>query len=401
MTAPLVLVLNCGSSSIKFAVINTATGEQPLQGIAERLATQDAQLILKIAGDRSQSALPGADHATAMQAIVRHLEASPGIAGRLVAVGHRVVHGGEYFSDSVVVDAGVLEKIRECGKLAPLHNYANLTGIEAAQQAFPDLPHTAVFDTAFHQSMPQRAYLYPLPYDLYEQWHVRRYGFHGTSFRFVAQQAARWLEKPLEDTALVIAHLGNGASVAAVRGGRSLDTSMGMTPNEGVVHGTRCGSIDPSIHAYLAEKLGLDIQAVTDLLWTQSGLLGLSGISNDCRAIEQAAAEGVTRAKLALEIYSYRLAKEIAALMVPLGRLDALVFTGGIGENSSLIRASVVAQLGYLGLTLDPEQNLRCTRGTAGPITAVGSSTALVLPTNEEWLIAQDAAAVAGLSVAA
>ncbi|MBY4677140.1 acetate/propionate family kinase [Marinobacterium arenosum] len=393
MTESLVLVLNCGSSSIKFAIIEPASGGELLQGIAERLFSSEAQLIVKHNGEKQLTAIPDADHKAAMNAIVEQIHQTGDLAGRIGAVGHRVVHGGERFRSSMLIDDEVVNVIASCNHLAPLHNPANISGIEIARAAFPELPHTAVFDTAFHQSMPEKAFVYPLPYELYIHHGVRRYGFHGTSFRYVASQAAAELNRPLDDCALIIAHLGNGASVSAVLNGQSLDTSMGMTPNEGVVHGTRCGSIDPSIHEYLAHRLDISIEQVNDLLWKQSGLLGISGISNDCRTIEDAADKDHKRAQLALEIYAYRLAKEIAALMVPLGRLDALVFTGGIGENSVRIRAEVIRQLGFLGLTLDEQRNAAAIRGVQGPITADGSrACALVIPTNEELMIAQDAA---------
>ncbi|WP_027856688.1 acetate/propionate family kinase [Marinobacterium jannaschii] len=393
MSESLVLVLNCGSSSLKFAIIDSSSGDQVLQGLAERLFSNEAQLIVKIDGEKTVYKINQADHAVAINKLVAVIRGIEGLSARISAVGHRVVHGGEFFRASTLITDQVIDTLRQVEHLAPLHNPANLLGILAARDAFPTLPHTAVFDTAFHQSMPAKAYIYPLPYELYIHHGVRRYGFHGTSYRYISTQAAQMLGKPEADTALVIAHLGNGASVAAVEGGKGLDTSMGMTPNEGVVHGTRCGSIDPSIHEYLCQRLDIGIEEVHDILWKQSGLLGLSGISNDCRTIEEAAAKEHSRSQLALEVYSYRLAKEIASLVVPLGRLDALVFTGGIGENSSLIRAEVLQQLRFLGIELDSAANEHCIRGNSGLISRAGSTAALVIPTNEELMIAQDAAA--------
>jgi len=396
MSETLVLVLNCGSSSIKFAVINPQTAEEKLQGIAERLFSPEAQLVIKQNGEKTVQPIADADHALAISLIVMEIHRQPEIAAALTAVGHRVVHGGEEFSDSILLDKDVLARIRHCNHLAPLHNPANVSGIETALAAFPQLPQIAVFDTAFHQSIPEQAYIYPLPYELYQRYGVRRYGFHGTSFRYVARQACQLLQRPVEQSNLIIAHLGNGASVSAVKNGKSMDTSMGMTPNEGVVHGTRSGSIDPNIHQYLAQRVDMTLSEIDDLLLKKSGLLGISGLSNDCRKIEQAAAEGHQRAQLSLEIYCYRLAKEIASLMVPLGALDALVFTGGIGENSSLIRRSVIEQLGFLGLSIDEEANEDKVRGASGLITDPQGVAALVVPTNEELMIAQDAAALSG-----
>ena len=393
MSTPLVLVLNCGSSSIKFAVINPQNGDEILNGLAERLFSSDAQLIFKQNGEKTIVAKPDAGHSSALQAVVEYIQLQPGLSEQIKDVGHRVVHGGEHFRGSVLITDEVMRIIDDCHHLAPLHNPANLAGVDIARQVFPNLPHTAVFDTAFHQSMPAKAFIYPLPYELYIHHGVRRYGFHGTSYRYVSEQAAKLLDKPLEDSAMVIAHLGNGASVSAVLNGKSVDTSMGMTPNEGIVHGTRSGSIDPSIHEYLNDRMGLTIQQVNDILWKQSGLLGISGVSNDCRTIEDAADRDHERSKLALEIYSYRLAKMVASLVVPLGRLDALVFTGGIGENSERIRKEVINQLGFLGLKLDETRNAETIRGASGPVTSDDSaSVALVVPTNEELMIAQDAA---------
>ncbi len=393
MSTPLVLVLNCGSSSIKFAIINPQTGDEILTGLAERLFSNDAQLIFKHNGDKTVMAKPDAGHSAALHAVVEFIQQQPGLAEQIKAVGHRVVHGGEHFRGSVLITDEVMRYIDDCNHLAPLHNPANLSGIDIARKVFPQLPHTAVFDTAFHQSMPAKAFIYPLPYELYIHHGVRRYGFHGTSYRYVSEQAAQDLNLPLDNSAMVIAHLGNGASVTAVLDGKSVETSMGMTPNEGIVHGTRSGSIDPSIHEYLADRLELSIQQVNDILWKQSGLLGISGISNDCRTIEDAAARDHERSKLALEIYSYRLARMIASLVPALGRLDGVIFTGGIGENSELIRADVIRQLGFLGLQLDEGRNTATIRGARGPITTDNSPvTALVIPTNEELMIAQDAA---------
>ncbi len=387
-----ILVLNCGSSSLKFAVIDTGEGEVLLSGLAERLAGPEA-LVSWRRGDaeKERRAIAGGDHAAAMKVVVEVLR-EHGLQDELRGVGHRVVHGGERFKASVVIDESVVAEIEKCVPLAPLHNPANLVGIRAGRAMLGELTEVAVFDTAFHQAMPKHAYLYPVPYELYSEHGVRRYGFHGTSHRFVARRAAKILGKPLEETALITAHLGNGCSAAAVLGGRSIDTTMGLTPLEGLVMGTRSGDVDPALHGFLKDQLGWDVERTTKVLNKESGLLGISGKSNDMRTLEEAAAAGDERAVLAIEVFCYRLAKAIGALAVPLGRIDALVFTGGIGENSAPIRAKVLGHLGVLGFALDPERNDGLARGSQGPVTQDGSSTALVVPTNEEWMIALDTA---------
>jgi len=314
----------------------------------------------------------------------------------LRGVGHRVVHGGERFTASTRVTPEVVAGIERCVPHAPLHNPANLLGIRLSNELLGDLPDVAVFDTSFHQTMPARAYFYPVPYELYESHGVRRYGFHGTSHRYVSARAAEVLGKPLAETALVTAHLGNGCSAAAVSGGESVDTTMGMTPLEGLVMGTRSGDVDPALHAFLADNLGWDVHKVTQVLNKQSGLVGLSGVGNDMRAVLAAADDGDDRAGLAVEVFCYRLAKAIAALCVPLGRLDALVFTGGIGENAAPIRARVVDQLAILGLELDAERNAKHGRGSGCQITRDGKTVALVIPTDEELMIARDTAEIVG-----
>lgn len=306
--------------------------------------------------------------------------------------------GGEAYSESVLIDDKVIDVIEQCSPLAPLHNPANLLGIRAAQAIFSGLPNVAVFDTSFHQTMPAHAYTYAVPRKYYREQGVRRYGFHGTSYRFVADETARFLGKDKKDLRMVIAHLGNGASVAAIANGESKDTSMGLTPLEGLVMGTRAGDLDAGVLPYLAQSTGMDIQQLSDMLNKQSGLLGISELSNDCRAIEEAAEQGHEGALLALEVFSYRLAKYVAAMAVAAGGLDALVFTGGIGENSSLIRAKVVNYCTFLGLQLDEEKNLAARFGNAGVITADnGGAVAVVIPTNEELMIAQDTARLSGI----
>jgi len=382
----LILVLNCGSSSLKFSLLDPSTQALSLSGLAEKLLEDTPQITFKSKAGKHTLALERG-HAAAMQAILPELEAL-GLESQVSAVGHRVVHGGEKFKHSSLITPEVIAAIEACVPLAPLHNPANLLGIRSALAAFPKVPQIAVFDTAFHQTMPPYAYHYALPKDLHLQHGVRRYGFHGTSHQYVIRKAAEMLGRPLEELCLISAHLGNGCSIAAVSQGRSLDTSMGMTPLEGLVMGTRSGDLDPNLHQYLAHTLKLDLEQVTDLLNKKSGLLGLSGLSNDMRELERAAAQGHGGAQLAIEVFCYRLAKYAAAMSVPLGRIDALIFTGGIGENSVLVRSKVLGRLGILGFRVDDERNREAVGGQPGKITSDGSTVALVVNTNEELMIA-------------
>lgn len=362
-----ILVLNCGSSSIKFALIDPQAEQTALQDLIE---------------------IQNGDYQQGLQTVVDRIQDHPDILNDVKGIGHRVVHGGEKFKYSVVIDDAVLSQIKACIPLAPLHNPTNVLGIEFMQQQFPDLPNVAVFDTAFHQTMPEHAFLYALPYELYEKHDVRRYGFHGTSHAYVTQKAAHLLEKPYEECAFVSAHLGNGCSASAVLNGKSIDTTMGLTPLEGLVMGTRSGDIDPSIVTFLQETLGYDAKTVDTLLNKQSGLLGISGIDSDMRALTKAMNEGDKRAALAIDIFCYRLAKTIGALMVPLGGLDALIFTGGIGENAALIREKTLSRLRHFHFELDAKKNQ-----AHGPIiTSDNSIIAMVVKTNEELMIATDTA---------
>lgn len=383
----LTLVINCGSSSLKFALLNPQHPQALRWGLADRLLEAQPTLSLR-STDASQSLLlKQGGHQGALQGLLQSLD-HEGLLAQVHSVGHRVVHGGEAFKQATLITPEVLKQIEACIPLAPLHNPANLQGIRAAQEALPHLPQVAVFDTAFHQSMPAKAYHYALPNSLYQQHGVRRYGFHGTSHQYVCQQAAQMLGQPLEQTQLISAHLGNGASVTAVAGGQSRDTSMGLTPLEGLVMGTRSGDIDPNLHLFISERLNLDLAQVTELLNKQSGLLGLSGLSNDCRTLEAAAQQGHAGAQLALEVFCYRLAKYIAAMTVALdGPLDALIFTGGIGENSHWVRHTTVAQLRGLGLQVNTQANQQTVGGQAGVI-GQGPPAVLVVPTNEERMIA-------------
>lgn len=392
---PSVLVVNSGSSSLKFALVDPATGRRQVEGLAERLGTDEATLRTRSGtADEVQRDLPGASH----RAIVNDLlglvaDTSGGVSGP-IGVGHRVVHGGDRFSDSVRIDASVMSAIEHFSALAPLHNPPALQGIRAVSEVAPELPQVAVFDTAFHQSMPPSAYRYAVPQQWYTEYGVRRYGFHGTSHRFVAARAAEILGQAATELNLITAHLGNGCSAAAIRGGRSVDTTMGLTPLEGLVMGTRSGDIDPAVFEYLQDQAGLDVAAVTTALNSDSGLLGLSGASNDLRTIEAMAADGDEAAELALEVFVHRLAKALAGLVSTLGGLDALVFTGGIGQHSSLIRERTLARLGFLGLSCDRSANDVHGADTHGRISQSGPTLALVVPTDEELLIARDTIAL-------
>ena len=393
MSKKLVLVLNCGSSSLKFAVMDALTGDDQISGLAECFGLENSRIKWKHNGEKHEAALGAfTAHREAVEFIVNQILAPlPELASQILAVGHRIVHGGEKFTRSVIIDDQVIKGIEDCASLAPLHNPAHLIGIRAAMASFPSLPQVAVFDTAFHQSMPEHAFVYALPYKLYREHSIRRYGMHGTSHLFVSREAAKVLGKELADTNVICAHLGNGASVTAVKGGKSMDTSMGLTPLEGLVMGTRCGDIDPSIIYHLVHQLGYTLEEVNNLLNKQSGLLGISELTNDCRGIEEGYAEGHKGATLALEIFCYRLAKYIASYTVPLGRLDAVVFTGGIGENSDIIRKKVLELLSIFNFQVDDERNLAARFGNGGIITKDEGTLAMVIPTNEEWVIAEDA----------
>jgi acetate kinase len=390
-----ILVVNCGSSSIKFALTDCETERHTIKGGAERLGAEAASLDWAVDGAEHSRALGAVDHTAAFRAIGEALGGA-GLERSVVAVGHRVVHGGEDFSASVLIDDQVLAAIERCTHLAPLHNPANILGIHTARTAFPKLPHVAVFDTAFHQTLEKRAYLYAVPYRLYADHGVRRYGFHGTSHRFVTQRAAALLGQPVEECAFVSAHLGNGCSASAVRGGKSVDTTMGLTPLEGLVMGTRSGDIDPGLHAYLCEALGCSLADVMNILNKESGLLGLSALSNDMRELIDAAAGGNEQASLAIELFCYRLAKAVGALFVSLGTVGTLIFTGGIGEHAAAVRARVLRHLAFLGFVLDPERNAADGRESGGRITGDDGRHAMVVPTDEELMIARDTRALIG-----
>jgi acetate kinase len=389
-----VLVLNAGSSSLKFAVIDPQGGDRSLTGIAQRLGTSQASIDAE-PDDEAGLALEGRDHAAAVRAIVAAVDALRG-ESMPTAVGHRVVHGGDRFDESVLLDDEVRSAIDETTSLAPLHNRPALTVIDEARRAWPTLPHVAVFDTSFHRSLPPRAHRYAVDRAWYDKYHVRRYGFHGISVRYVVAKAADALGTPVDRLDLVVAHLGNGCSTTAVRGGKSLDTTMGLTPLEGLMMGTRSGDVDPAIFGYLHDVAGMGIRDVTDALNHSSGLLGLSGVSNDIREVARAADGGNTDAALAIDVFAYRVAKSVAASVVPLGRLDALVFTGGIGEHDAGVRASVVEMLGFLGTTVDASANAVHGRDSDGHISGPDGPAVLVVPTDEELTIAIDTAQLTG-----
>ncbi|MGL5947946.1 MAG: acetate kinase [Aeromonas sp.] len=396
----LVLVLNCGSSSLKFAVIDSESGDDLLSGLAECFNLDDARIKWKLNGEKGAADLgAGAAHEEALDYIVNKiLPLNPALAQGLIAIGHRVVHGGEKFTSSVVISDDVIKGIEDCATLAPLHNPAHLVGIRAAMHAFPQLAdkNVAVFDTAFHQSMPEEAYLYALPYSLYKEHSIRRYGMHGTSHYFISLEAAKQLGKPVEELNIINCHLGNGGSVCAIKGGKSVDTSMGLTPLEGLVMGTRCGDIDPAIIFHLHDNLGMSVAEINNMLTKESGLMGLTEVTSDCRFVEDNY-DSKEEAKRAMDVYCYRLAKYIGAYAAAMdGRLDAVVFTGGIGENSAPIREMALGKLGLLGFDIDSEANLKARFGKGGEISKAGSTKALVIPTNEEWVIAHDAVALIG-----
>src|ERR1700729_2269090 len=391
----LVLVLNSGSSSVKFSLLIPDSGERLMGGIGERLGTPEALLRGQwFPAPALEERLPGGTHRDVVARVLEHLAAAGHAGVDLLAAGHRVVHGGERFTSAILVDDAVVAALRSFSHLAPLHNPANLAGIEAVRDLLPDLPQVAVFDTAFHQTMPPHAYRYAVPEEWYTRHGVRRYGFHGISHRFVSEQAAVMLDRPLGELRLVTAHLGNGCSATAVRDGVSVDTTMGLTPLDGLVMGTRSGDVDPGLLSYLAGRTGMNVDELTRALNVDSGLQGLSGTSNDMRTVAGAAADGDERAQLALDVFVHRLSKAIAGLVVGLQRLAALVFTGGIGENSAVVRSLVLSRLGFLGLAEDARANAGHGRETGGRISLDGPVLALVVPTDEELLIARDTARV-------
>lgn len=389
MSKNTILVINCGSSSLKFSLIDPKNHQTYLSGLAERLLSEQATIkIEQLDGTLIKQSLPVPyDHTSAIEVIVKALHQLK-LADNILAIGHRVVHGGERYSLPTLIDQTAKESISDLARLAPLHNPANLLGIEAAEKAFPSLKQVAIFDTAFHQTMPEKAFIYAIPYHLYKEHAVRRYGFHGTSHYYVAHQAAKFASKPVTECSLISAHLGNGCSITAIRNGKSVDTSMGLTPLEGVVMGTRSGDLDPGIIFYLVEQLGYSLSGVNKLLNKNSGLLGISEKSNDLRTLQELHETGDEQATLAIEIFCYRVAKTIASYSAALTELDGLIFTGGIGENSMLVRERVLAHLKLLNFHVDEDKNKTTCFGASGNIAQENTRACWVIPTNEEWVIA-------------
>lgn len=397
MENSLILVVNCGSSSLKFALIPENKSDPILSGLAECLGQKDSSITYKTPdGEKKKASLEGGDHAVALDALLKFIE-EKGWLSKVIAIGHRLVHGGEKFNGSVLITDAVIETMEECVPLAPLHNPANLLGVRVAKKLLPSLPQVGVFDTAFHQTMPKEAFLYAVPMSFYRDYGVRRYGFHGTSHHFVAQETVKMLDLDPNDHGIVIAHLGNGASATAVKNGKSVDTTMGLTPLEGLVMGTRSGDIDPGAVFYMANRTGKSMQDIDTILNKESGLLALSELSNDCRVLEEAAGNGHEGAILALDVFCHRLARLAAGLAMSLDRFDALVFTGGIGENSPFVRKNTVNRMKPFGFTLDEEANNVTWRGKSGLISApfAKGPKLLVVCTNEELMIARDTARIA------
>ena len=393
-----VLVINCGSSSLKFQFINSDTEEVMAKGLCERIGLDGRLVYQKEGADKETTE---ADMPTHKQAIQMVLEALMNPATGVIksldevdAVGHRVVHGGEKFASSVIINDEVMAAVEECNDLAPLHNPANLIGIRACQELMPKAPMVAVFDTAFHQTMPEKAYIYGLPYDYYRKYKVRRYGFHGTSHSYVSQHMAEFLKMDYNNSKMIICHLGNGASISAVMNGTCVDTSMGLTPLEGLVMGTRSGDIDPAIMEFIAKKENLDIAGVMNVLNKKSGVTGVSdGLSSDFRDLEEAMNSGNENAARAIEVFCYRVAKYIGAYAAAMNGVDAIAFTAGIGENAILVRSKVCEYLGYLGITLDQEANAK--RGVDVVISTSDSKVKVcVIPTDEEMKICKETVAL-------
>ena len=392
-----VLVINCGSSSLKYQLIDSESEAVLAKGICERIGIDGRLVYQKTGLDKEITDIAMPTHKQGIQAVLDAL-VNPKTGAitslsEIDAVGHRVVHGGEKFASSVVLTPEVLEVVEECNELAPLHNPANLIGINACKELMPNVPMVGVFDTAFHQTMPKKAYLYGLPYEYYEKYKVRRYGFHGTSHSFVSKHTAEFLGMDLKSSKIIVAHLGGGASVSAVLNGECVDTSMGMTPLEGLVMGTRSGDIDPAIMEYIAKKENLDIDGIMEVLNKKSGVQGISCLSSDFRDLEDAYYEGNELAINAVEVFSYRVAKYIGSYVAAMNGVDAIAFTAGIGENTQIVRAKVVEYLGYLGVTLDPEANK--VRGEDKLICTPDSKVKVcVIPTNEELAIARETVAL-------
>ena len=393
-----ILVLNCGSSSVKYKLIESDSKKVLAEGGVEKIGLPDS--FLKFKRPDGSKEIITVDMPTAKEAVKNVLniltDPKEGVIksfDEIEAVGHRVVHGMEYFNKSVLITPEVIERVKECYPVAPLHNPANVTGIEAVSSLMPNVPQVAVFDTAFHQTMPSEAYMYALPYEAYEKYGVRRYGFHGTSHRYVSRRACEFLGLPYEKQRIITCHIGNGASITAIQDGKSVDTSMGLTPTEGLMMGTRVGDVDPGAIVYMMECEGLDAAGVSKLINKRSGVAGVTEISSDMRDIEAAVENGNERAKLALDMYEYRILKYIGAYTAVLGGVDVIVFTGGVGENQTGTRERICKKLEYMGVTFNAEANK--TRGEEIEISGADSKVhVVVIPTDEEMMIAEDTAAI-------
>ena len=394
-----VLVINCGSSSLKYQLIDSRLEEVLAAGLCERIGIDGRMTHTPSSGNTVVKNDPLPDHGAAIQAVLSALtDKAHGVIsslGEIGAVGHRLVHGGEKFAASVIINDEVIAEVEACNDLAPLHNPANLIGVRACQQIMPDVPMVGVFDTAFHQTMPPKAYLYGIPHQYYEEHKVRRYGFHGTSHNYVSQRVHHLAELDPDNSRVIVCHLGNGASVTAVKNGKSVDTSMGLTPLEGLIMGTRSGDLDPGVIEYIAKKEHMTLEEVLKVLNKESGVLGLSGVSSDFRDLAEAMERGNAQAAVAVEAFCYRVAKHIGAYTAALNGVDAIVFTAGIGENAAHIRSMVCEYLGFLGITIDEEKN--AVRGKETEISTPDSKVAVfVIPTNEELAIARETAALLG-----
>lgn len=393
-----ILAVNAGSSSLKFQLLEMPSESVTAKGQFERIGLKDSIFTIKSAHGKTEKIQDIKDHAEAVQILLDAL-ISEGVVksfDEIDGVGHRIVHGGEVYSDSVLIDEEALEQFEKLSSLAPLHNPANIVGVREFQKALPNAPAVAIFDTAFHQTMPESSFLYPLPREYYEEYGIRKYGFHGTSHKYVTERAAELLNRPLETTRLISCHLGNGASIAAVEGGKSIDTSMGFTPLAGVTMGTRSGNIDPALIPYIMDQTGKSVEQVLDVLNKESGMIALSGFSSDLRDIELQAEEGNERAQLALDVFADRIHQFIGSYAARMGGVDAIIFTAGIGENSDVVRKKVVQGLEFMGVYFDPDLN--GVRGKEAYISHPHSPVkVLIIPTDEEVMIARDTMRVAGL----
>lgn len=393
-----IIAINAGSSSLKFQLFDMPSESVVTKGLVERIGLADSVFTITVNGEKNQEVTDIPNHGVAVKLLLDKLTSLSIIKSldEIEGIGHRVVHGGEEFSDSVLITDEILDKIDRLSELAPLHNPANVTGIRAFREVLPNVPAVAVFDTAFHQTMPEKSFLYSLPYEYYEKYGIRKYGFHGTSHKYVSQRAAELLGRPIDQLRLISCHLGNGASIAAIEGGESIDTSMGFTPLAGVAMGTRSGNIDPALIPFIMEKTGKTADEVLTILNNKSGILGVSGFSSDLRDIEQEAAQGNERAELALEVFASRIHKYIGSYAARMYGVDAIIFTAGIGENSDVIRARVLRGLEFMGVYWDPTLNK--VRGEEAFINYPHSPVkVLIIPTNEEVMIARDVTRLAGV----